>query len=221
MCIQAAGNDVLWPFLWGGAGAQLVPAVVACPLGWGGHAAGTRSGGLSSGVGRAHSRPAPCRICTLKPALPLPVPPVPLLQLEKCCTRNNSVTLAWRTPPFTHSPVDGYILELDDGDGGQFRVRPAACCGGGGRGSHCPSLRISPCGGPYSDTTNGGVSPKDAGLGGLGSWDTRRVSLPRAASGQAEKVQDGFSVNSGAGRRPRQSSEKVSPTQTHFPDEPV
>ncbi|EPY81950.1 tripartite motif-containing protein 67 [Camelus ferus] len=49
------------------------------------------------------------------------VPPVPLLQLEKCCTRNNSVTLAWRTPPFTHSPVDGYILELDDGDGGQYR----------------------------------------------------------------------------------------------------
>ncbi|XP_070257179.1 tripartite motif-containing protein 67 isoform X6 [Myotis yumanensis] len=50
-----------------------------------------------------------------------PVPPGPLLQLEKCCTRNNSVTLAWRLPPFTHSPVDGYILELDDGDGGQFR----------------------------------------------------------------------------------------------------
>ncbi|XP_064239665.1 tripartite motif-containing protein 67 isoform X4 [Aotus nancymaae] len=49
------------------------------------------------------------------------LPPVPLLQLEKCCTRNNSVTLAWRMPPFTHSPVDGYILELDDGAGGQFR----------------------------------------------------------------------------------------------------
>ncbi|XP_069854414.1 tripartite motif-containing protein 67 isoform X2 [Dipodomys merriami] len=49
------------------------------------------------------------------------VPPGPLLQLEKCCTRNNSVTLAWRTPPFAHSPADGYILELDDGDGGQFR----------------------------------------------------------------------------------------------------
>ncbi|XP_062938761.1 tripartite motif-containing protein 67 isoform X2 [Cynocephalus volans] len=49
------------------------------------------------------------------------LPPVPLLQLEKCCTHNNSVTLAWRMPPFTHSPVDGYILELDDGDGGQFR----------------------------------------------------------------------------------------------------
>ena len=90
--------------------------------------------------------PAPCRACTLKPACPVTVPPVPLLQLEKCCTRNNSVTLAWRTPPFTHSPVDGYILELDDGDGGQFRVRSAA--GGGGQGSHCPSLWATPCGCP-------------------------------------------------------------------------
>ncbi|XP_075453121.1 tripartite motif-containing protein 67 isoform X4 [Ascaphus truei] len=49
------------------------------------------------------------------------LPPVPLLQLEKCCTRNNSVTLAWRIPPFAHNPVEGYILELDDGDGGPFR----------------------------------------------------------------------------------------------------
>uniref|UniRef100_A0A8C9F7T3 Tripartite motif containing 67 n=1 Tax=Pavo cristatus TaxID=9049 RepID=A0A8C9F7T3_PAVCR len=49
------------------------------------------------------------------------LPPIPLLQLEKCCTRNNSVTLAWRMPPLSHNPVDGYILELDDGDGGQFR----------------------------------------------------------------------------------------------------
>lgn len=60
--------------------------------------------------------------CALTRMVPVTVPPVPLLQLEKCCTRNNSVTLAWRTPPFTHSPADGYILELDDGDGGQFRV---------------------------------------------------------------------------------------------------
>ncbi|XP_069811728.1 tripartite motif-containing protein 67 isoform X8 [Dendropsophus ebraccatus] len=52
---------------------------------------------------------------------PVTVPPVPLLQLEKCCTRNNSVTLAWRMPPFAHNPVEGYILELDDGDGGPFR----------------------------------------------------------------------------------------------------
>lgn len=55
-------------------------------------------------------------------SVPITVPPVPLLQLEKCCTRNNSVTLAWRMPPFAHNPVDGYILELDDGDGGLFRV---------------------------------------------------------------------------------------------------
>ncbi|KAF1437691.1 Tripartite motif-containing protein 67, partial [Spheniscus mendiculus] len=53
--------------------------------------------------------------------VPVTVPPVPLLQLEKCCTRNNSVTLAWRMPPLSHNPVEGYILELDDGDGGQFR----------------------------------------------------------------------------------------------------
>ncbi|XP_018120716.1 tripartite motif-containing protein 67 isoform X1 [Xenopus laevis] len=57
----------------------------------------------------------------MKCKVPITVPPVPLLQLEKCCTRNNSVTLAWRMPPFTHNPVDGYILELDDGDGGPFR----------------------------------------------------------------------------------------------------
>lgn len=61
--------------------------------------------------------------CTNLYLVPVTVPPVPLLQLEKCCTRNNSVTLAWRMPPLSHNPVEGYILELDDGDGGQFRVR--------------------------------------------------------------------------------------------------
>lgn len=64
------------------------------------------------------------------------MPPAPLLQLEKCCTRNNSATLAWRTPPLTHSPADGYILELDDGDGGQFRVSLIP--------SPCPALWTSP-----------------------------------------------------------------------------
>lgn len=75
------------------------------------------------GVGWEWSGPAgECHGRVLIRVTPVTVPPVPLLQLEKCCTRNNSVTLAWRTPPFTHSPADGYILELDDGDGGQFRV---------------------------------------------------------------------------------------------------
>lgn len=72
----------------------------------------------------------PARDLGTEPAVPVTVPPSPLLQLEKCCTHNNSVTLAWRMPPFTHSPVDGYILELDDGDGGQFRVRPCCLFGG-------------------------------------------------------------------------------------------
>lgn len=50
------------------------------------------------------------------------VPAAPLLQLEKCCTRNNSATLAWRVTVPPGSPIEGYILELDDGNGGQYRV---------------------------------------------------------------------------------------------------
>ncbi|XP_033846852.1 E3 ubiquitin-protein ligase TRIM9 isoform X2 [Periophthalmus magnuspinnatus] len=49
------------------------------------------------------------------------VPAAPLLQLEKCCTRNNSATLAWRVTAPTGNPIEGYILELDDGSGGQYR----------------------------------------------------------------------------------------------------
>uniref|UniRef100_A0A668AGM1 Tripartite motif containing 67 n=1 Tax=Myripristis murdjan TaxID=586833 RepID=A0A668AGM1_9TELE len=49
------------------------------------------------------------------------VPVAPLLQLEKCCTRNNSATLAWRVTAPCSSPIEGYVLELDDGNGGQYR----------------------------------------------------------------------------------------------------
>ncbi|TRY81320.1 hypothetical protein DNTS_005247, partial [Danionella cerebrum] len=49
------------------------------------------------------------------------VPPPPLLQLEKCCTRNNSATLAWRITIVQALPVEGYVLELDDGNGGPYR----------------------------------------------------------------------------------------------------
>ncbi|XP_024275842.1 E3 ubiquitin-protein ligase TRIM9 isoform X1 [Oncorhynchus tshawytscha] len=49
------------------------------------------------------------------------VPPAPLLQLEKCCTRNNSATLAWRVSVSPSNPIEGYVLELDDGNGGQYR----------------------------------------------------------------------------------------------------
>lgn len=50
------------------------------------------------------------------------VPAAPILQLEECCTQSNSATLSWKQPPLSTIAVDGYILELDDGNGGQFRV---------------------------------------------------------------------------------------------------
>ncbi|XP_063117563.1 E3 ubiquitin-protein ligase TRIM9 isoform X11 [Rattus norvegicus] len=49
------------------------------------------------------------------------VPATPILQLEECCTHNNSATLSWKQPPLSTVAADGYILELDDGSGGQFR----------------------------------------------------------------------------------------------------
>ncbi|XP_041809689.1 E3 ubiquitin-protein ligase TRIM9 isoform X5 [Chelmon rostratus] len=49
------------------------------------------------------------------------VPAAPMLQLEECCTQNNSATLSWKQPPLSTIAVDGYILELDDGTGGPFR----------------------------------------------------------------------------------------------------
>ncbi|XP_030070362.1 E3 ubiquitin-protein ligase TRIM9 isoform X3 [Microcaecilia unicolor] len=49
------------------------------------------------------------------------VPAPPILQLEECCTDNNSATLSWKQPPLSAVQVEGYILELDDGNGGQFR----------------------------------------------------------------------------------------------------
>ncbi|XP_062824765.1 E3 ubiquitin-protein ligase TRIM9 isoform X6 [Anolis carolinensis] len=50
-----------------------------------------------------------------------PVPAAPFLQLEECCTHNNSATLSWKQPPLSAVQAEGYILELDDGNGGQFR----------------------------------------------------------------------------------------------------
>lgn len=50
------------------------------------------------------------------------MPPAPLLQLEKCCMRNNSATLAWRITTVQVLPVEGYVLELDDGNSGPYRV---------------------------------------------------------------------------------------------------
>ncbi|XP_041044125.1 E3 ubiquitin-protein ligase TRIM9 isoform X9 [Carcharodon carcharias] len=53
--------------------------------------------------------------------IPSAVPPAPILQLEKCLTHNNNATLAWKAPPLNQTQIEGYILELDDGNGGQFQ----------------------------------------------------------------------------------------------------
>ncbi|KAM4690288.1 E3 ubiquitin-protein ligase TRIM9 isoform 10-T10 [Rhinophrynus dorsalis] len=53
--------------------------------------------------------------------VPSLVPAPPILQMEECCTHNNSATLSWKQPPMSMVMAEGYILELDDGNGGQFR----------------------------------------------------------------------------------------------------
>lgn len=60
--------------------------------------------------------------CNLASFVPFLVPAAPMLQLEECCTQNNSATLSWKQPPLSTITVEGYILELDDGNGGPFRV---------------------------------------------------------------------------------------------------
>ncbi|XP_037957587.1 E3 ubiquitin-protein ligase TRIM9 isoform X2 [Teleopsis dalmanni] len=46
-------------------------------------------------------------------------PLTPTIIPEDCSAENNSVTVAWQAP--NHSFVVGYVLELDDGNGGEFR----------------------------------------------------------------------------------------------------
>ncbi|XP_037902402.1 E3 ubiquitin-protein ligase TRIM9 isoform X2 [Hermetia illucens] len=46
-------------------------------------------------------------------------PSAPTIIPEDCSAENNSVTVAWQAP--THSFVEGYVLELDDGSGSEFR----------------------------------------------------------------------------------------------------
>lgn len=47
-------------------------------------------------------------------------PSAPSIIPEECSAENNSVTIAWQQP--RTSFVEGYVLELDDGNGGEFRV---------------------------------------------------------------------------------------------------
>ncbi|KAK9875563.1 hypothetical protein WA026_009369 [Henosepilachna vigintioctopunctata] len=46
-------------------------------------------------------------------------PAAPTIIPEECSAENNSVTVAWIPPP--HSHIEGYVLEMDDGNGGDFR----------------------------------------------------------------------------------------------------
>lgn len=56
----------------------------------------------------------------LRPNLLLSAPLAPSMIPEDCSAENNSVTVAWQAP--SHSFIEGYVLELDDGSGGEFRV---------------------------------------------------------------------------------------------------
>lgn len=47
-------------------------------------------------------------------------PGQPFIIPEECSAENNSVTIAWQ--PYPSSVVEAYTLELDDGNGGDFRV---------------------------------------------------------------------------------------------------
>lgn len=114
------------------------------------------------------------------------VPPAPLLQLEKCCTRNNSATLAWRTPPLTHSPADGYILELDDGDGGQFRVSLRQRPRRGRSGSPCPGPGPAREAALSPDATREVIGRKDRGRESSGLVGDGRC-LPRARWGRPSR----------------------------------
>uniref|UniRef100_A0A8C4QU01 Tripartite motif containing 9 n=1 Tax=Eptatretus burgeri TaxID=7764 RepID=A0A8C4QU01_EPTBU len=50
-----------------------------------------------------------------------PVPAAPILQLEECRLQGSVAVLAWRPQPLAPAAVEGYLLELDDGTGGEFR----------------------------------------------------------------------------------------------------
>ena len=51
----------------------------------------------------------------------LSVPSEPLIEIEKCSSNNNTVTIGWKLSNDSIS-VNSYRLEMDDGNNGKFRV---------------------------------------------------------------------------------------------------
>ena len=49
-----------------------------------------------------------------------PAPSSPQFLADDCSAENNTVTVCWQ--PQAGSAVEGYVLELDDGNEGDFRV---------------------------------------------------------------------------------------------------
>ena len=55
-----------------------------------------------------------------------PVPTAPRILVRESSVLNNTITFVWEATPSTGNnanSVNGYVLELDDGNGGEFRVR--------------------------------------------------------------------------------------------------
>ncbi|KAL8622911.1 E3 ubiquitin-protein ligase trim9 [Nucella lapillus] len=58
-------------------------------------------------------------MCSHKNRTHVVAPGRPCIIPEECCCQNNSVTVAWA--PHLGGVVEAYTLELDDGNGGDFR----------------------------------------------------------------------------------------------------
>ena len=56
-----------------------------------------------------------------KKKLLLAIPPTPAVEVKKCLSRNNSVTISWKIKS-DEGLCDGFKLEIDDGNHGPFRV---------------------------------------------------------------------------------------------------